>query len=144
MLCQETEPIENIILVKSGWVRRVRGVPLDPASTSIAVGIGQTIGADFLGAGNCLGLEGAGEQKTWKYSASVMARIAKETGGADFNASEKGLSHSFQLIGEELRSSYRLAYHSTNTQNDDSFRKVRIRVKREGYTVRAKTGYYAR
>lgn len=74
VLCQETDPIENIILVKSGWVRRVRGVPLDPASTGIAVGIGQTIGADFLGAGNCLGLEGAGEQKTWKYSASVMAR----------------------------------------------------------------------
>ena len=75
VLCQETLPIENIVLIKSGWVRRVRGVPLDPASTGVAVGMGQTIGVDFLGAGNCLGLEGSDEpQPTWKYSASAMAR----------------------------------------------------------------------
>ena len=52
----------------------MRGVPLDPASTGVAVGMGQTIGVDFLGAGNCLGLEGFGENETWKYSASAMAR----------------------------------------------------------------------
>lgn len=76
VLCQEQTPIESIILIKSGWVRRVRGVPLDPASTGIAVGMGQTIGVDFLGAGNCLGLEGATGTSTqnWNYSASVMAR----------------------------------------------------------------------
>jgi Fe-S-cluster-containing dehydrogenase component/CRP-like cAMP-binding protein len=74
VLCQETAPIENIILIKSGWIRRVRGVPLDPASTGVAVGMGQTIGVDFLGAGNCLGLEGSGVSETWKYSASAMAR----------------------------------------------------------------------
>src|ERR1044072_4605884 len=74
VLCQEGQPLENIILIKSGWVRRVRGVPLDPASTGVAVGMGQTIGVDFLGAGNCLGLEGFAENETWKYSASAMAR----------------------------------------------------------------------
>ncbi|HEV7799281.1 MAG TPA: cyclic nucleotide-binding domain-containing protein [Pyrinomonadaceae bacterium] len=74
VLCQETEPLQNIILIKSGWIRRVRGVPLDPASTGVAVGMGQTIGVDFLGAGNCLGLEGFAENETWKYSASAMAR----------------------------------------------------------------------
>jgi Fe-S-cluster-containing dehydrogenase component/CRP-like cAMP-binding protein len=74
VLCQETEPLRNIVLIKSGWVRRVRGVPLDPGSTGVAVGMGQTIGVDFLGAGNCLGLEGFGENETWKYSASAMAR----------------------------------------------------------------------
>jgi len=63
VLCQETEPLEKIVLIKSGWVRRVRGVPLDPASTGVAVGMGQTIGVDFLGAGNCLGLEGFGGTK---------------------------------------------------------------------------------
>src|SRR5688572_135146 len=74
VLCQEQTPIEKIILIKSGWVRRVRGVRLDPASTGVAVGLGQTIGVDFLGAGNCLGLEGAHHNETWHYSASVMAR----------------------------------------------------------------------
>ena len=74
VLCQETTPVEHVILIKSGWVRRVRGVPLDPASTGVAVGMGQTIGVDFLGAGNCLGLEGLSKNETWKYSASAMAR----------------------------------------------------------------------
>jgi Fe-S-cluster-containing dehydrogenase component/CRP-like cAMP-binding protein len=74
VLCQEQTPIEKIILIKSGWVRRVRGVPLDPASTGVVAGLGQTIGVDFLGAGNCLGLERAKNNETWDYSASVMAR----------------------------------------------------------------------
>lgn len=74
VLCEEASPIENIILIKRGWVRRVRGVPLDPASAGVAVGMGQTIGVDFLGAGNCLGLEGRGEDEKWNYSASAMAR----------------------------------------------------------------------
>lgn len=74
VLCEESKPVESVILIKSGWIRRVRGVPLDPASTGVAVGMGQTIGVDFLGAGNCLGLEGLNNTETWKYSASAMAR----------------------------------------------------------------------
>jgi Ca-activated chloride channel family protein len=79
-----------------------------------------------------------------RYGTEVMARIAKETGGVDFDGREKNLAASFAEIGEELHSSYHLAYHSTNPQSDDSFRKVRIRVKDASYTVRAKTGYYAK
>ena len=74
MCFARNEADREVILIKSGWVRRVRGVPLDPASTGVAVGMGQTIGVDFLGAGNCLGLEGSSKNETWKYSASAMAR----------------------------------------------------------------------
>jgi Fe-S-cluster-containing dehydrogenase component len=49
-------------------------VPLDPASTGVVVGLGKNIGVDFLGAGNCLGLERGIHNETWNYSASVMAR----------------------------------------------------------------------
>ena len=79
-----------------------------------------------------------------KYGMSVMARIAKETGGADFDAREKGLAEDFRQIGEQLRSAYELSYHSTNPVADDTFRKISIRVKQPGLAVRAKTGYYAR
>jgi len=58
------------------------------------------------------------------------------------------LAADFEQIGEQLRSSYQIAYHSTNPRSDESFRKVQIRVKQAGYTagytVRAKTGYYAK
>ena len=79
-----------------------------------------------------------------KYGMSVMSRIAKETGGADFDAREQGLVENFKAIGEELRSAYELGYHSTNTAADDTFHKISIRPKDASLTVRAKTGYYAR
>ncbi len=74
VLCQEGKPIDKVLLIKSGWIRRVSGVPMDPTSTGVVVGVGESIGADFLGAGNCLGLDGASQAETWKFSASVMAR----------------------------------------------------------------------
>lgn len=79
-----------------------------------------------------------------KYGMSVMERMAKETGGADFNAAERGLAENFRQIGEQLRSSYEVAYHSTNPPGDGTFHKVTIRPRQPELTVRAKTGYYAR
>lgn len=74
VICTEKEPIAKIILIKTGWVRRVRGVPFDAGSTGLALGMGQSIGVDFLGPGNCLGLEGATKNEQWSYSASCLAR----------------------------------------------------------------------
>jgi len=78
-----------------------------------------------------------------KYGMSVMARIAKETGAADFDAREQGLAENFKAIGEQLRSAYELGYHSTNSADDDTFHKISIRAKDASLTVKAKTGYYA-
>jgi Fe-S-cluster-containing dehydrogenase component/CRP-like cAMP-binding protein len=74
VLCQEGHPIDRIVLIKSGWVRRVSGIPFNATDSGIAMGVGASIGVDFLGAGNCLGLEGARDGGNWKYNASVMAR----------------------------------------------------------------------
>ena len=38
------------------------------------MGVDESIGVDFLGGGNCLGLEGLQRADTWKYNASLMAR----------------------------------------------------------------------
>ena len=79
-----------------------------------------------------------------KYGTSVMARLAKESGGEDFDAEKKDLRESFGEIGEELRASYELAYNSTNTERDGYFRRIVIRSRNPDLSVRAKTGYYAR
>jgi Ca-activated chloride channel family protein len=78
-----------------------------------------------------------------KYGTSVMARIGRETGGLDFDAEKVDLSKAFGEIGEELRSSYELAYRAPNA-GDGTFHKIVIRSKRPGLTVRSKTGYFAR
>jgi Ca-activated chloride channel homolog len=78
-----------------------------------------------------------------KYGASVMARISHDTGGSDFDAQKDDLRASFREIGEQLRSSYELAYHASGPA-DGTFHKLVIRAKQPGLTVRTKTGYFSR
>jgi VWFA-related protein len=73
-----------------------------------------------------------------------MDRLAGETGGASFDASRKDVASSLREVSEELRSMYDLGYVTTNPARDRTFRKVTIRVKREGFSVRVKPGYFAR
>jgi Ca-activated chloride channel family protein len=79
-----------------------------------------------------------------KNGITVLERMAHDTGGAHFDARDKALAAHFRQIGDQLRSSYELAYHTTNPVSDGSFHKIAIRAKTPGLTVRAKTGYYAR
>lgn len=79
-----------------------------------------------------------------QYGIRVMDRIAKETGGAHIDAETTDPRTYFRQIAEELRTSYELAYYSTNSLKDDSFHKIKIVPKREGITIRSKTGYFSR
>ena len=74
VLCKEGDPIDRVIFVKSGWVRRSSGIRFHAASPEVVMGMDEGIGVDFLGTGNCLGLEGVMKPDRWKYSASLMAR----------------------------------------------------------------------
>src|SRR6201988_1910282 len=79
VLCQEDAPIDRMILIKSGWVRRSHGAPFHAASPEVVLGMDETIGVDFLGGGNCLGLEGVAQPAVWRFRASLMQR----TGGLE-------------------------------------------------------------
>ncbi|HWJ46489.1 MAG TPA: VWA domain-containing protein [Candidatus Udaeobacter sp.] len=79
-----------------------------------------------------------------KYGIRVMDRIAKETGGVVFDADVVDPHTYFHQIGEELHSSYELAYYPTNPIKDDTFRKIVIRPKQDGLKLRTKTGYFSR
>ena len=79
-----------------------------------------------------------------EYGIRVMERVAKETGGAEFDAKNTDPRQNFKQIGEELRSMYEAGYYSTNADRDDTFRKVLVRTTVEGIKIRSKPGYYAR
>ena len=55
VLCKEGEPINRLILIKNGWLRRSHGVFIDAASPEVVLGMDEGIGVDFPGGGNCLG-----------------------------------------------------------------------------------------
>lgn len=79
-----------------------------------------------------------------RYGQRVMERIAAETGGERMTGANTNLGAQFQRIAEELRSSYTLRYYSANPSADGRFRRLEIRPKRKGLTVRSKAGYFAR
>ncbi len=76
------------------------------------------------------------------YGARVMERIAADTGGAYFAAERRDLRPAFREIEQTLRSSYELAYRSTNLEFDGTFRKIKVRCTRPGVTIRHRSGYY--
>ena len=73
-LCKEGDLIDRLLLIKTGWLRRSRGVPFHAASPEVVLGVDEAIGVDFLGGGNCLGLDGITQSAKWKYRATLMAR----------------------------------------------------------------------
>jgi Ca-activated chloride channel family protein len=80
-----------------------------------------------------------------KYGRAVMERIAKETGGLDFDAGESRTLHAaFREITDILRAAYDLAYKSSHEDPESGFRKIQLRGKQPGLTFRHKAGYYAK
>jgi VWFA-related protein len=74
----------------------------------------------------------------------VLKYLAEETGGrAFFPFSPDDLAGDFREISRELRSQYSLAYVSTNSAHDGTFRAITIQAKEKGVRVRAKSGYFA-
>jgi Ca-activated chloride channel family protein len=74
----------------------------------------------------------------------ILETIATETGGiALFPTKVKKLPAVFNLINDELRSQYSLAYRSTNPSKDGTFRTIQIYPKSHQYSVRSRSGYFA-
>lgn len=75
---------------------------------------------------------------------SALKKMAKETGGRVFNIDDKRkLAGAFDQISQELRNQYSLGYSPTNAARDGRYRKVEVKVRRRGYDVQARKGYYA-
>lgn len=59
------------------------------------------------------------------------------------NLSLRELDKAFGRLAEQLRTQYVLGFFSTNEKRDGSYRKLSVRIKKPGYQVRARAGYYA-
>jgi Ca-activated chloride channel homolog len=77
------------------------------------------------------------------YGTRAMDHLAEETGGTTFDGLHTNLRTAFEEIDAQLRTMYELAYASTNPTRDNTYRKLTIRLKEPGLTVRAKSGYFA-
>ncbi len=70
--------------------------------------------------------------------------LCRQTGGRVFMVTSLSeLTTGFAQLEAELRAQYVLSYYSSNDARDGRFRRIEVRVKRPGVTVRARSGYYA-
>ncbi len=74
VLFRSGDPINRIVFIRNGWLQRVRGADFNPNVAELLVNAGKDVGLDFLGAGNCLGVEAFGDDAKWNYTATVMNR----------------------------------------------------------------------
>ena len=72
-----------------------------------------------------------------------LSPLATETGGRYFH-SNPSFGPPLRRIGAENQRYYLLSYISTNPEVDGSYRKIEVNVAREGATVIARPGYFAR
>ena len=73
---------------------------------------------------------------------SKLTRLAEETGGSSFFLNDiSELEPVYQSIQAELRSQLLLAYQSSNTSDDEEFRRIEVEVDRPGARVRTISGY---
>jgi VWFA-related protein len=77
-------------------------------------------------------------------NSGTLRKLSEETGGAFFRIREdEDFEKVFGQIAMELRTQYSIAYNSTNTLRDGTFRRIKITPKNSGIRVRARRGYYA-
>ena len=75
-------------------------------------------------------------------SQDTLVSLAGETGGRAFTDSND-FGEAFTRVQRDMSAYYLLGYSSTNPAKDGRFRRVQVRVKRDGLRVEARAGYYA-
>jgi VWFA-related protein len=72
----------------------------------------------------------------------ILYRISGDTGGK-FIKGTNDIARGLERIDDEVRSRYTIGYHSTDTNFDGSFRKLKVEVRRPDAQVITRPGFYA-
>lgn len=79
----------------------------------------------------------------FKEAEFVLRQLSQETGGrVFFPTSVAELPKIYQQISDELASQYTMAYSSKNPMHNGAWRRLDVRVNKEGLTARTRRGYY--
>ena len=87
----------------------------------------------------------AQRQRPAEIAHEELAALAEQTAGKVFRAThERELDGVYQRVAAELHLLYSVAYDPKNTRNEGEFRKVDVKVNRDGVLARTRRGYYAK
>lgn len=84
-------------------------------------------------------------RQAYATSRKQMRGLAEATGGSIFYAERvEDLQGCYEQVAAELRTIYSLGYYPTNSNQDGSFRKIKLQIKQDDARVRTRRGYYAK
>jgi VWFA-related protein len=72
----------------------------------------------------------------------ILYRISGDTGGK-FIKGTNDIARGLERVDEEVRSRYTIGYHSTDSNFDGNFRKLKVEVRRPDAQVSTRPGFYA-
>ncbi len=75
-------------------------------------------------------------------SQDTLTSLAADTGGRAFTDTND-FGEAYARVRRDMSAYYLLGYSSTNTTRDGRFRRIQVRVKRDGLRVEARAGYFA-
>nr|MDQ3419716.1 VWA domain-containing protein [Acidobacteriota bacterium] len=75
-------------------------------------------------------------------SQDTLTSLAADTGGRAFTDTND-FDEAFTRVVRDMSAYYLLGYSSTNNVKDGRFRRIQVRVKRDGHRVEARAGYFA-
>lgn len=121
--------------MRAASVGHVAIYPIDPRGLTPDGGGGEEVTAEAQAALSTTGIARLTET-------SNLRMLADATGGFAF-INQNTYDDAFRRLVRENSSYYVLGFYSTNDRRDGRFRRVQLRVKRPGLTVRARSGYVA-
>lgn len=91
-----------------------------------------------------IAIKGTTPSRAWTEAETVLRSLTRDTGGRLFIATEpQQLAAIYGQVAEELANQYTVAYMSTNTKKDGTWRKISMQVLKGDATPRTRAGYYA-
>jgi Ca-activated chloride channel family protein len=90
------------------------------------------------------GLNNGGSPQEHKRHPNVLPYLCEDSGGREFRVGSESLKNAFDQIEAELRGLYSVGYISSHPDQPGQFRKIEIRTKFQGLTVKSRPGYYTR
>ena len=75
-------------------------------------------------------------------SQGTLTSLAADTGGRAFTDTND-FGDAFARVQRDMSAYYLLGYSSSNLVKDGRFRRIQVRVKRDGFRVEARAGYYS-
>lgn len=80
--------------------------------------------------------------RPWVESNSMLQQMAQRTGGRAF-IDQNDILGSLKQVTDEAQQTYTLAYYPSSDKFDGRYRKLEVRLKREGLAAAHRQGYYA-